>query len=565
MSRMRMTVVALVLLIGRVASAEPFIINGWQFHERDPRKLAEAIEKAPAYGVNLFIFSHELFDHVEAFLSSPDRQRDVLQAGALADRQKIPWYLWVHEFDDIPDRFKVRTEVRADDPRASAIAQSSSSFRLGNRVNMDDPALLDFLRDRYERLLAKCPTAAGLVLTFHESDNKLFRNAEVLSAKPVPERIYVMSMLLYEVLKKHGKKLILRNFFYEPWEMEAYAQVIARLPDDVILMSKDTVHEFHPWYPADPQHGHAGKKLQLMEPDLGVEKAWSRQGHYAQADYIKRYIQRARDLKLAGAVGRARLMWDRPFEDSHEINLYAFSRFMADPDADVDTVLRDWAARRYPAGAVPYVAAAMRRTESIQHHGRWFLGFWLTKSIGDEWDDYPYYFGHILLRSRYKWTKDPADLELERGLYAPSRALFDKLIAEKDGVIDEVRAAMADIDKAAPFLTPAQLEPLRDGFRYLLDAAELQREWTRAFFAVRMWMNAPGDDQETIARDALTALETLDRSAVPYGRNPRTGHRYNIDKFVLEMRWRLANRARALEEDARILETTKRVTQADEP
>lgn len=188
---------------------------------------------------------------------------------------------------------------------------------------------------------------------------------------------------------------------------------------------------------------------------MGV--AWSRQGHYAQAGYIKRYIQRARDLKLSGAVGRARLMWDRPFEDSHEINLYAFSRFMADPDADVDTVLRDWAARRYPADAVPHVAAAMKRTEAIQHHGRWFLGFWLTKSIGEEWDDYPYYFGHILLRSRYKWTKDPADLDLERGLYAPSRALFDKLLAEKGQVIQEVRAAMADIDKAAPFLTPAQL------------------------------------------------------------------------------------------------------------
>jgi hypothetical protein len=32
---------------------------------------------------------------------------------------------------------------------------------------------------------------------------------------------------------------------------------------------------------------------------------------------------------------------------------------------DVDTVLRDWAARRYPAGAVPHVAAAMKRTEAI--------------------------------------------------------------------------------------------------------------------------------------------------------------------------------------------------------
>jgi hypothetical protein len=554
--------VAVFLLAARVAFADPFSMNGWQFHERSLPKLAEAIKKAPEYGVNFFIFSHELFDHVDEFLKSPERQRDVLQAGALADQQKIPYYLWVHEFDDIPDRFRIKTELSADDARLS-VAALSSSFRMGNRVNMDDPQLVAFLKDRYERLLTTCPNAAGLVLTLHESDAKIFRNAEVQSKLSVPERIIFVTSLVYDVVKKHNKKLILRNFFYEPWEMDYFAQAIAKLPDDIILMSKDTIHEFDPWYPPDPQHGKGGKKLYIMEPDLGVEKAWSREGHYAQVAYIKQYLQRARDTKMAGAVGRARLMWDHPFEDSHEINLYAFSRFMKDPDLDVDTVFKDWAARRYPAGAVPYVASAMKRTESIQHHGRWFLGFWLTKSIGEEWDDYPYYFGHILLRSRYKWTKDPADKALEDGLYAPDPALFARLIAEKDDVIRDAKASLADITQASRYLTAEQLEPLRDGFRYLLDAAELQRQWTRAFFAMRMWMKEPKPEHEMVVRDALTALETMDALPVPYGRNAATGHRYKIDKFVLEMRWRLANRARALEEDARILDQTRLLTKID--
>jgi hypothetical protein len=557
-------VLVFMLVTARGVSAEPFVMNGWQFHERNLPKLAEAIKKAPEYGVNFFIFSHDLFDHVEEFLSSPERQHDVLQAGAWADQQKIPWYLWAHEFDDVPAQFRIKTDVSPDDARAS-VAAGSSSFRLGNRVNMDDPGLVPYLRDRYERLLAKCPTAAGLVLTLHESDNKVFRNAEVQSKLTVPERIYLVATVVYDVVvTKHHKKLILRNFFYEPWEMDAFAQVIPRLPDDIILMSKDTIHEFDPWYPPDPQHGKGGKKLYIMEPDLGVEKAWGKEGHYAQVAYIKRYMQRARDTKMAGAVGRARLMWDHPFEDSHEINLYAFSRFMKDPDADVDAVFKDWAARRYSAEAAPYVASAMKRTESIQHHGRWFLGFWLTKSIGDEWGDYPYYFGHILLRSRYKWTQTPEDKALEEGLYSPDAALFAKLVAEKEDVIKEVRASLADINMAARYLTPEQAGPLRDGFRYLLDAAELQKEWTRAFFAMRMWMKTQSVEQEMIVRDALAKLEAMDRLPdVPYGRSAATGHRYNIDKFVLEMQWRLANRARALEEDARILEHTRRLSQAD--
>ena len=553
---------ALAALPASLFAASPFTMTGWQFHARDVPKVSEAIRKAPEYGVNFFIFSHGLFDHIEPFLADPSWQRDVLQLGALADSEKIPWYLWVHEFDDIPDRFKVGPRGAADAEIARSVTGtgSSASFRLGRRVNMDDPALMEYLRNRYERLLAACPAAAGIVLTLHESDNKLFRNAEVQSSLPVPERIEKIAMLIYGVVKEHHKKLILRNFFYEPQEMTYFAEALPHLPDDIIVMSKDVVHDFDPWYPFDPLHGKVGKKVQIMEADLSVEKAWSQQGLYAQADYIKRDVERARDTGMAGVVGRVQVFWDHPFEDTHEVNFYAFSRFMKDPDLSVDSVLQDWARRRYPAEAAPAIASALKRTEFIQHHGRWFLGFWLTKSIGAEWGDYPYYFGHILLRSRYKWTHDPADQLLEEGLYSPDQALFDRLVAEKDDVVAQVHAGMADIGTAARYMTPDQVKPFQEGFRYLLDAAECQKEWTRAFFAQRMWMKKPTPETEMVVRDALAKLELLDRRpGVTYGLNVETGHRYNIDKFVLEMRWRMANRSRALAEDARLLDDTKRL------
>lgn len=542
-------------------AASPFTMVGWQFHARDVPKVSEAIRKAPEYGVNFFIFSHNLFDHVDPFLADASRQRDVLQLGALADKENIPYYLWLHEFDDIPDRFRVGARGATDEQIANSVTGtgSSASFRLGRRVNMDDPALMEYLHNRYEKLLATCPTAAGIVLTLHESDNKLFRNAEVQSSLSVPDRIYKISMLIYDVVKEHHKKLILRNFFYEPEEMRYFAEAVPKLPDDIIIMSKDVVHDFDPWYPFDPLHGKVGKKLQIMEADLSVEKAWSGQGLYAQAEYIKRNVERARDTGLAGMVGRIQVFWDHPFEDTHEVNFYAFSRFMKDPALSVDTVLQDWSARRYPAEAAPAIAAAMKRTEFIQHHGRWFLGFWLTKALGAEWGDYPYYFGHILLRSRYKWTHDPADKTLEDGLYSPDQALFDRLVAEKDQVIEQVHAGMADLATAARYMTPDQIKPFQEGFRYLLDAAECQKEWTRAYFAQRMWMIKPSPQTEMIVRDALAKLEALDqRPGVTYGLSGETGHRYNIDKFALEMRWRLANRSRALAEDAKLLGDTRR-------
>src|SRR3954451_14184698 len=53
-------------------AAGPFTMNGWQFHDYNLPKLEEAIRRAPGYGVNFLIFSHELFRSVEAFLASDD-------------------------------------------------------------------------------------------------------------------------------------------------------------------------------------------------------------------------------------------------------------------------------------------------------------------------------------------------------------------------------------------------------------------------------------------------------------------------------------------------------------
>ena len=561
-------------------NASPFTMIGWQLHDYNMPKLEEAVNRAPDYGVNFFIFSHEFFRSVEGFLASTDDanptnppawvndlqtgeyfhiiphwQSDLRRIGDLATAKGIPYYLWVHEFDDVPKQFlKENTTPGVVDPGFTTAPKRAM------RVDMDNPELYTYLEQRYERLLAAVPDCAGFVLTLHESDYKLFSDGDVISTDDVPTRIRKVTMVIYNVLKRHHKQLILRDFFYEPWEMNDFKKALDGLPDDIIVMSKDTTHEFDPFYPWDPLHGETGKKRQIMEMDLGVEKALSSQGAYAQTDYIRRAILRARDKGLVGVVGRARLIWDHPFEDVHEVNLYAFARFMQNPDLSVGTVLDDWAAKRYPAEAVPYIVSALKRTEFINHAGRWPLGEWLTKGIGEEWGNYPYYFSRVVIRSRYKWTHDPADQALDEQMYHPSKATFQKLVAEKDEVIAQVRASQADLRQAARYLTPEQLAPLQEDFNFLLDATQLEREWVRAYFAQRMFMDKPTEESQMIVEDALAKMEQIEHTpGVTYGLDPVTGSRYHIDEFEQEMRWRLANRTRALAEDARILQQAREV------
>jgi len=113
-----------------------------------------AIREAPEYGVNFLVFSHALFQSVDGFLSSPERREAIATLGRLADERKIPWYLWIDELDDIPQRF------RTDGKLPDAVYARQVTLQLGkhtgieslkppDRVNMDDPALAEYLTARY--------------------------------------------------------------------------------------------------------------------------------------------------------------------------------------------------------------------------------------------------------------------------------------------------------------------------------------------------------------------------------------------------------------------------------
>jgi hypothetical protein len=296
-----------------------------------------------------------------------------------------------------------------------------------------------------------------------------------------------------------------------------------------------------------------------MEIDLGVEKALGWGGHYTQVDFLREYVQRAREKSLIGVMGRARFLWDEPFKVTHEMNLFAFGRFARDPQASAESVWREWAARRYAEAARAQVISALRRSEWIMHHGRWVLGFWYTKWMGEQWANYEYYFARAKLRSNFKWTRDPRDKELERRLYSPDRALYEEAVAEKDEVLRKIRASFADLEAAARYLEPSEERRLREGFDWLLDAGRLQREWVRAYFSQRLFVQTGQEDWRAVAEDALRRLETMDRGAgFDYGLNPATGHRYNIERFVADMRWRMTNPARAIAEDERILNNVRR-------
>jgi len=509
-----------------------FKLVAWQLHDYKLHPILEAFNRARFHHVNAIIFSHGLISEVEQVFREPRRKQDLLSLIRAARMKKLRCYVWVHELNSLPDNL----------------------LRDG-KADVDNEALAGFLRDRYRRLFRELPGLAGIVLTLHESQYRLFRSNESVSALPVPDRIVRVVEPIYQtVVTELKKELIVRNFFYEPLEREWFQQAMARLPADIIIMCKNTPHEFNPFYPPEPMLKKGSRNRMIMELDLSTENAPGRQFLFCQVEYLQRFLEIAHREDLYGIVGRLRFPPTFRFDGPDAINAYAFGRFATEPGLDSETVWKDFCTRTFRVAAVEPIQRALKKTFQIAVKTKYHLRFWVYPLKG-----YHYAFGHIRLRSLAKWTHDPDDKAMETALMNPTPELYERVIAEKDEAIQLAEAAIDDIEQAGRYLTYDELDRLLDRFRYMVDRAEVEREATAAFFSFRMWINDPKPEYLERIRAAMRRLEALDAAPYrPWGRDWRTGHRYGIPKFLNDLKWRIEDPQRAREEDAKIMEEITR-------
>lgn len=516
---------ATAFALAAAAAAAPFEMVGWQFHDYNMPATKEAIALSPEYGINFIVLSHGLVRDAEDVLSDPRRAADLRELTALAAAQGIKTYLWLHELNDLPERFMHDGRALLD--------------------HLDLPA---FLRRRYDGLFETMPSVAGIVMTLHESERRIFRGDEVVSDLPVPDRMLRVLQPVYEACRAAGKELIVRNFFYQPKEVEWFKEALPRLPDDVLVMGKTTPHEFMPFFPPDPMMGDVGAKRQIVEFDLGYEKAPTSECAYCQVAYIRKYIQIASSKGVTGVVGRCHVTGAQGFDKLGECNYFAFSRFAQDPNLPEEVVWREWASRRFPAKAVEAMISALSRTEEIAHRTKYTLGFWVRPLRG-----YHYAFGHIRLRSRYLWTRDEADRRMTELLMHPTPEIYERILAEKDRAMEMCKASLGDLEVAARYMKPEQVDPIRRRLLCSLDAAEVQRAASQAFWAFRLWINGREEYKDEVLA-AFQRLRDLDgRPDRPWCRDWGTGHRYRIDRFIDELSDKMADPDAARAEDERIM------------
>lgn len=462
-----------------------FEVRGWQAHYPDMDRLRRAIPMAAEQGINHFQISHHIVHDAEDLLNNPERQDQVRELARLCHRHGIQIFSWTHELNAVPDR-----------------------FRRDGKVDLDDEALWDWVREKYRRFFELAPELDGLILTFHETDVPVYYDDRVLSSLSHPQRVTKLIDAIHDVCRALDKTLYVRTFIYRAEELGWVIEGIQACDPAVCVMSKCEPHDWHPYYPHNPALGRFPGRLQVVEVDLGCEYYGQSRVPYALHRYLRYRLDYALEAGARGAVTRIGRNANSILETPNELNLAVYARLLDDPYASADDLWREAIAARYGAAATE-LEPALTATWDIVNRVWLTQGFYFLNNHSAV-PSLSYARSHVGSHSVGKW--DRRFRAMEERLARPDPDLARNAMLEKAIAIEEARKALVRVQGCLARVPEGRRDELRRSFEQLDWCARLWARLADAYFAAGLWRVAPSEDRAQDVRRGVAALRGFSES-----------------------------------------------------
>ena len=423
---------------------------------------------APEFEVDTVHFSHDICHHADDLLRDPAQATHVRRLADLYRSAGLGLWCWTHEVRHPPEELLSEGKLLADDAR-----------------------LIPHLEEKYARFFTETlPGLDGLVLTFAETEFPVYQDERILSGRNRMDRTEHLIRCMRDICQRHGKRLAIRDFVYRADEVDAFREVISRLPEDIIVMSKCVPHDWQPFYPDNPLIGDVGGREQWIEHDFGLEyegqhiypfgnldtvfdrfRHGVENGSNALCLRLDRFAGDRKQSAIATPWGRTLLQAATDFSKNGCATVEAFhDRHPAVPWDLLDKATRSVCAFLFP------------------------LRFWLANH--SNLPSYEYARDHLVGGNADRlpqWTGKPEDLALEKRLMSPDADLIERLRKEVDSAVELANAA----DAQAHALPPSpDADAWRTGTRQLVLWAELFRDYRDVFFTVRLREAGAGNKED---------------------------------------------------------------------
>jgi hypothetical protein len=473
--------------------ADPLPVRGWLVHSPDRAYLERVLKAAEGYRINHLELSHDVIMNADQIPASAERARLIEEVAAAAAKRGIKTYIWGHELN-----------VRGADPELDPGSDAGRAFWEGRRA-------------AYEQALTRCPSLAGVVLMFGSSPTEVWdlpgRDA-FWKDLPMPGRVrFVTDQVRAGVVTKARKELFVRDFNHGPRQLAWLTEALRDCPD-VTVVSKAEPQDFQPFYPHSPSIGAVGKTAQILEIDLNGEYWGQSLVPVSQVEYLRYRLRHGAGQKVRGAVGRIDTGSNAALGTPGEINLFAFSRLLEDPEASEQTIYDEWLEKRY--GLKPETEAArtlqsiLTRTFPMAKKMYYTRGFWAWKDLSRVPASAAIIDRGIISKSNALW--DPGQKDLEKRLVRPDEDLVREVLAEKEEAVVLADENVRALPALREHLAPEDYRDLKRRLDLTADLARVYRAVASAYWRVKLAGTAP---RATAASPEAcdTALKALDEWA----------------------------------------------------
>jgi hypothetical protein len=371
-----------------VAPASYGQIQGWTLLSDSYEDALVTLNAAREFNINHLQLSHHIvMDLCEVKDTARQRMVNLLtsQAHQRGIKEVVVWDHAFYKLDYYPDVFKTGP---------------------GNTINLDNTAFWDWFKQDYREMLNRIPGVDGLVLTFIETGARA-ENQYSQQLKTGPEKLAaVVDAVADVVCKEYGKKLYVRTFAYTDDEYDNTIGCINHVKSrDIILMMKETPHDFFLTHPNDKYAGTIDRPT-IIEFDTGNE--FNGQGIIANTwpgYIINRISDYAKRPNIVGYVARTdRYGNTRLVGTPNEILLYTLKRYMEDSTRTADDIYNEFIAAKYGEKAIPYVKPAFEKAFDIVTSSLYTLGTNTANHSALNYDPYKSSYGRHVSG---KWINPP--------------------------------------------------------------------------------------------------------------------------------------------------------------
>lgn len=481
------------------SDAKMFEIRGYDIERFVPEYVYEMIDKAARHNINAIGLSHAICMNAEEIIYDWHRYQYLQQFCEYAHKRGMKVYLWTHEVNGPVDKW--------------VIAKDGHSV-----LKADEPELYEWIARKYEQACDRVPSCDGFILSLTESKFHVHRDNKVISNATPAERMARVINAVREGCAAKGKRLIVRDFLRTPAEMAAFVEALKSVPDDVWVYTKCVPNDWEFKYPTHPLLGKVAPHKQIMEMDLATEAGGITRWPMCIPEYIQTMVKLARDRGLAGVIPRCDDTYATNAGTPNEINIYAYSILINNPDADVNKIWKDYCIKRYGDKAGPVAEKVLRRSFEITCALQYTLGFWTGS--GAKMASVEYADGHLINNSNATWDPSPENKRIEKMLLDGGPEAIKVTVREKEEAEELSQQCLDELDAAKALFTKADYDQLRGYYERTLRDAVVGRHWAQTYFALRWYRNTKSPEAKRELDAALVSLkahkEKLDKSGVEW-------------------------------------------------